>query len=43
MAGSIDPRKIERAEKALARAGFKVEDVSTTKAGTVTFKTKAAE
>ena len=43
MADNIDPRKIERAEKALARAGFTIEDTSTTKTGTVTFKTKVAE
>ena len=42
MADTIDPRKIDRAVKALRRAGFEVE-VSESKSGTVTFKAKASE
>lgn len=43
MADTIDPKQIARAEKALARAGFPVDTTTTTKSGSVTFKTKAAE
>lgn len=44
MAENIDPRKIDRAVKALRRAGFELEsEPSETKSGTVTFKAKVAE
>ncbi|WJY17497.1 hypothetical protein QQS45_07430 [Alteriqipengyuania flavescens] len=44
MADTIDPRKIDRAVKALRRAGFELEgEPSATKSGTVTFKAKVAE
>ena len=44
MADTIDPRKIDRAAKALRRAGFELDgEPSVTKAGAVTFKTKAPE
>lgn len=44
MADTIDPRKIDRAVKALRRAGFELEGEPTaTKAGTVTFKLKVSE
>lgn len=44
MAERVDPRKIDRAVKALRRVGFELDgDPSVTKAGAVTFKTKAAE
>lgn len=43
MADTIDPRKIDRAVKALRRAGFEMEsEPSETKSGTVTLKVKVA-
>ena len=42
MAAPIDPRTIDRAVKALRRIGLDVE-VSESKSGTVTFKTKATD
>lgn len=39
MSAPIDPRLIERAEKALRRAGFSIEKTETSaKAGTITLK-----
>lgn len=41
---AVDPRQIERAVRALRRAGFELEgEPSVTKAGTVTFKARVAD
>lgn len=44
MEGAVDPRLIERAVRALRRAGFELDgEPSVTKAGTVTLKCKVAD
>lgn len=44
MAGPIDPRRIERAERALTKAGFAIEKTETNAKGdVVTLKVKVAE